>query len=393
MPALVVACILAEIIGCQHDVDPPPYVPPVPVSVGITPQSATLNAGNVISLLANIKGWKVDSTLKWSLSGNNPQTGSLSVSGNSASYTAPSNFGSNPISVTVLVRSNEDTSKSASCIFTVNPGAQNPIHTRISLNLSQVTIQPGETIQLQDSISPANTPVKWELVSGPGTVSASGLYTAPTAVDSAIENAVVKVFAVTDSTVWATAKIAVAVPAPCFRTVVWPILISHCTVGGCHNAIDRVHGLDFTSYDSVMNTVIPYDTTNSLLHQRLNHFATSPDSQVRAINMWIFTGAKYSLCPPDAADFDTTNVHYSTFIAPTIATYCLGCHSERFASECQDIDFSTYNEVALMAQNGQLMSAVSGDGVYPRMPQWGLPLDSSIVLKFRAWINRGYPND
>lgn len=143
-----------------------------------------------------------------------------------------------------------------------------------------------------------------------------------------------------------------------------------------------------------MALVTPGDTANSVLSQRLDHFQTLPDSDVSVIKEWILSGAQNTTCEPNMADCDTANIHYSNYVAPAIATYCLGCHSQRNAGLfCDSIDFSTYNEVALMAQTGALMNVIQHTPPLPVMPEYGPQLDACTIAKIAAWVSNGAPND
>ena len=129
------------------------------VSVAVSPTSATIKTGGQQQFSASVSG-TTNTAVVWTASG-----GSVSTSG---LYTAPSSGGT----YTVTATSAADTSKSASASITVSQ----PI--AVSLSPSSASLQTGGQQQFSASVSgTTNTAVTWA-TSG-GTVSSSGLYTAP----------------------------------------------------------------------------------------------------------------------------------------------------------------------------------------------------------------------
>jgi hypothetical protein len=112
------------------------------------------------------------------------------------------------------------------------------------------------------------------------------------------------------------------------------------------------------------------------------------------LTQWILSGVPNSQCNDGMNDCDTTNVQYSTYIQPTIATYCLGCHSYKNAGLfCDSLDFTNYPTVAKVAQSGLLVDVIRHRYPLPAMPYYGPQLDSCTISKIAAWVNRGAPND
>jgi trimeric autotransporter adhesin len=129
------------------------------VSVGVSPTSASIQTGGQQQFSASVSG-TTNTAVTWTASG-----GSVSSNG---LYTAPSSGGT----YTVTATSAADTSKSASATVTVSQ----PI--AVSLSPTSVNLQTGGQQQFSASVSgTTNTAVTWT-TSG-GTVSTSGLYTAP----------------------------------------------------------------------------------------------------------------------------------------------------------------------------------------------------------------------
>ncbi len=402
IPPLIVLCALWGTWGCDHTTTPPPSTPPTkhgPLTVSLLPTTDTLSLGTTLSLSATISGWATDSTVSWTIIGigvapgtTQAQLGSIACSGRSAVYTAPSSLTASSLLVRVRVRANEDTLSYTDCSVTIlNTASHKPT---ILVNPTALTLKPDQMQQFQATVyGSTNTGVRWELVSGPGTLSANGLYLAPTVVPDSSETAIIEALLLADTTIVTQATIKILYPGPCFQTMIQPFFISNCTITGCHNPIDHIHSLDFTSYDGLMTTVVPGDTAKSQLFQRITHIKRPSNEQIAAVAQWILAGAPNSECNQGLADCDTVGIHYSTFVQPMIATYCLGCHTERFNAVNDSVDFSTYNTAQLMAQTGYLLGVIRHKYPLPSMPEYGPKLDSCTIAKIADWVNRGAPND
>jgi hypothetical protein len=373
--------------------------PHAALAVSLLPATDTLAQGGSLPLMATISGWTTDSTISWIIIGigvapgtTQSQLGSINCTGLTATYSAPSTLATSQLLVRVRVRSNQDTLNYADCILTIQSKGNGKLS--ILVNPTAVTLQPSQTQQFQATVSGStNMGVRWKLVSGPGSLTSAGWYIAPSTLSDTSATAIIEAIALADSTVRGQAAITIQTPGPCFRTVVQPILISHCTIQGCHNPTDHVRGYDFTTYAGLMAVVIPGDTANSLLFQRINHVVILSPTQIAAIGQWIYSGAPNSQCPDDFVDCDTTGIHYSTYVQPTIAIYCLGCHSQRTAGICDSLDFTNYATVQEVAQSGTLLNVLRHRFPLPAMPQYGPELDSCTIGKIAAWVNRGAPND
>lgn len=138
------------------------------VSVSISPTSASLNGGGTQPFTATVTG-SSNTAVTWSLTG----PGTLSTSG---LYTAPVTI-SNQTTATVKATSQADTTKSASAVVTLNPVV-------VSISPTSATLNGGGTQQFKATVTgSSNAGVTWSL-SGSGTLSSSGLYTAPATISS-----------------------------------------------------------------------------------------------------------------------------------------------------------------------------------------------------------------
>jgi hypothetical protein len=156
------------------------------VLLSINPTSASVPTASVNSFTATVSGTS-NTAVTWNLSGagcSGSACGSLSTSSTSAVYAAP-DVAPTPPSVAVKATSMADPSKSASANVTIVPMV---VVTVTPTNTSVVT---GATQQLNASVTgTTNTAVSWTLQGAGctgtacGTMSSSGLYTAPQSVPS-----------------------------------------------------------------------------------------------------------------------------------------------------------------------------------------------------------------
>ncbi|MDE3196414.1 MAG: hypothetical protein KGN84_08725, partial [Acidobacteriota bacterium] len=155
-------------IGLIPPPPPPPIFPPVvSVSVSVNPTAVTLAASGQAQLTAIVSGTS-DTAVTWSLS---PAVGSVSDSG---LYTAPSSISSEQ-SVTVTATSEADPTKTAAVTITLNPPAG-----AVLLSPTSISVGPAQQVQFAASVfGSANSGVVWNLSPAIGSLSDSGLYTAP----------------------------------------------------------------------------------------------------------------------------------------------------------------------------------------------------------------------
>lgn len=154
--------------------------PPPPVSVTISPTTASVEINNTAQFTATVRNTS-NTAVNWlvnDVAGGNTTVGTISASG---LYTAPAAV-PNPDSVTVKAVSQADASKSASATVTIT------LVIGISVAPTTATVPAGATQQFTATVeNTADTSVTWKVndVTGGnstlGTISTSGLYTAPLA--------------------------------------------------------------------------------------------------------------------------------------------------------------------------------------------------------------------
>lgn len=178
------------------------------VSVGVSPSSVSVGLGGQQQFKATVTG-TTNTAVTWSLSGSGCAgtiCGTISTGG---LYSAPSTA-PNPPFVTVTATSVADPTKSASAAVQITQ--------QIGITISPTSAQvvEGQTKQFTATVSgTSNTAVNWSVTgtgcsgSGCGTISSSGLYTAP---DSVPTQVVVTATPVADTSISASAIVTIIAP-------------------------------------------------------------------------------------------------------------------------------------------------------------------------------------
>ena len=104
------------------------------------------------------------------------------------------------------------------------------------------------------------------------------------------------------------------------------------------------------------------------------------------------TSKKEDLTTPSTAACDTTTVRLSVEIQAIMTAQCFSCHGGN-ASLASGIQLENYAVIKAYAGNGQLLQAITHTGNVTPMPNNGTLLSACDINKFRAWINRGAPNN
>lgn len=197
---------------------------------------------------------------------------------------------------------------------------------------------------------------------------------------------------------------------PCDPDVVYfdrdllPILKSNCAKSGCHDAVTHQEDIILDNFENVMASGIvkPYDLNGSDMYEVITE--TDPDKrmpeppnqklsteQITLISKWILQGAKDLTCDDMAGQCDTTSITYSGFVAPLLATYCVGCHSGGAPSG--NIVLNLHAGVQTVALNGRLIGAITWANGFQQMPRGSGKLSDCNIQKIKAWISNGALNN
>jgi uncharacterized protein YjdB len=198
------------------------------ISVSVGPKTANVAGGQTQTFLATILNpnntgvnWALSSTgCTGSACGSLGNAGGNNNQGWTIDYTAPLTIPS-PATVTISATSKDDPSKSDSAVITVTAAV-----VTVSVSPASPAVMLGATQQLSATVKgTTNTGVTWSL-SGPGNVSTSGLYTAPTTLTTPA-SVTVTATSQADNTKSGTATITI----PAVTVAISPS-ISSVTIGG-----------------------------------------------------------------------------------------------------------------------------------------------------------------
>ena len=97
----------------------------------------------------------------------------------------------------------------------------------------------------------------------------------------------------------------------------------------------------------------------------------------------IDTGPDPNPNPTDSCD--TANVTYAGSVYPIFEQYCTFCHGGAIPEA--GIDLTSYEDVAMVAQSGQLLGAINHDANYSPMPKDGNKLSVCQIRTITIWVN------
>lgn len=186
-----------------------------------------------------------------------------------------------------------------------------------------------------------------------------------------------------------------------FQQQVLPILLSNCTMSGCHDVTSHQDGVILTNFQNVMTTagIRPGRPFDSELYEMI--VETDPrkkmppppnaplsSQQIELIFNWIQQGAQDLVCQ------DLCNANsftYSGSIQTIISNKCQGCHSG--GTPQGSIDLSTYNGVKAKVDDGRLWGAVNHLAGFSAMPKNGNQLSTCEIDQIKNWIAAGATNN
>ena len=185
-----------------------------------------------------------------------------------------------------------------------------------------------------------------------------------------------------------------------FQYDVLPVLVSSCATSGCHDAITKEDGYQLTDYkNAIKKGVSAGRANNSKLYAEIangsmpprNANITMTQAQKDVIAKWINQGAKNLTCNPNFGTCDSTNVKFSTFIAPLVQNKCLGCHTATSAGG--GVVLNSYATIKTSVQSGKFWGSVNHASGFSAMPKGTDKMPQCDLNKIKAWINRGALNN
>ncbi|HMQ60134.1 MAG TPA: hypothetical protein PKE06_05655 [Flavilitoribacter sp.] len=185
-------------------------------------------------------------------------------------------------------------------------------------------------------------------------------------------------------------------PTVYFEEDVFPLIVTNCTKSGCHNAVDREQGYDFTTYNGIMTAVKAGDYKGSPLYTSLvTPFGYMPqdgdrfsDENVALIALWIEQGAANN---SGNAGCNTDSVTYNKTVVGIFQGWCYACHSGN--NPVGVIRLETYSQVKPYVDNGQILGTIRHDSGFLAMPDGGGKIPSCDIKQIEKWISNGAPDN
>ncbi|HET9402010.1 MAG TPA: hypothetical protein VFO34_13765 [Candidatus Acidoferrales bacterium] len=343
--------------------------PPAAISVSLSPPGGAVLLGSTMQFSATVTN-ATNSAVAWSVdgvAGGNAGNGTISSAG---MYSAPQVLP--PSSETIAATSVSDPTKSASASITVTSDVA------VSISPGLATVQPGGTQQFSSTISSAGRPVSsvtWFVngIAGGntslGTISGSGLYTAPQTPAAAL-NVTVTAQSVADPSKSAAAVVTVTSP-PSVSVMVSPALatiglgntqVFSAQVSGTANTLVTWDVNGITSGNASVGTLSPGALPNSVVYGAPSSFFSGP-IDVRA------TSAANPAASGSATISLTSGVAIS--LAPSIATLAIN-HRQRFSATIAGSATSNVNwSVGGIAGGNSALGQICAAGSDPCMPLSG----------------------
>jgi len=166
-----------------------------------------------------------------------------------------------------------------------------------------------------------------------------------------------------------------------FISTVEPVLQNNCY--GCHSNITPNGRIDLTDFN-VLASLVVNGRLSGVINREAGFSPMPPgfalDScTVKQIDSWIADTASTII-----SSCDTLNVTYTANVYPILQANCNSCHSG--ASPAGGLDFTNYNQLALVAQNGALMGSIQHSEGYSPMPQNADKLDDCSIAQIGIWV-------
>ena len=189
----------------------------------------------------------------------------------------------------------------------------------------------------------------------------------------------------------------------CFERDVYPIIVSNCTQSGCHNAVDREKGRDYSTYEGILRDVRKGNYQASKLYTVLvkssgeeamppKPYSQLSDEQILTIATWIEEGAGNDTCVNTITCDTIGAISYTTQIRPILTNWCNSCHAGT-APNGGGISLSSHAGVKAAALDGSLLGSVKQESGYSAMPQTGNKLSNCDIAKIQKWVDAGAPSN
>lgn len=246
----------------------------VPVVVSVSPTSTSVQLGNTQSFTSAVGGTS-NTAVTWSVTSGGGTISSTGV------YTAPATM---PASSSVTIRATSQASPSSGANASITLVAPPPPPVTVSVSPATASVQIGQTQTFSATVAnTSNTAVTWSIASGSGSISQSGIYTAP-ATMPASSSVTVRATSQASSTATATASITITPPPPPTVNISHARFLEQTSFGPTTATLAEVaqKGFDQFLIDqfNAAETPIPTPANNSMGDLRtwwLYNCTTAPD--------------------------------------------------------------------------------------------------------------------
>ena len=191
----------------------------------------------------------------------------------------------------------------------------------------------------------------------------------------------------------------------CFENDIKPIINNNCAGSGCHDAITKEKGRNYTTLEGILKDVKKGNYQQSKLYQVLilpdfTEQAMPPkpsvrlaDDQIELIARWIEEGATNTSCTVSTSCDTNRIMSYNSDIKPLINTNCAGsaCHSA--TTQAGSISYATYASSLPTINNGKFMGSINHLSGFSAMPKSANKLSNCNIAKIQKWVNAGAPNN
>ncbi len=256
------------------------------ISVSLTPSSVALTARQTQQFTATVTG-SSNQQVTWSLS-----PGGMGTISSAGLYTAPTSVTAAQ-TVTLNATSAADATKSANASISLTPSAT---AIAVSISPAAATLGAGKTLQFAATVTGStNQQVAWSLSSAVGTLSSSGLYTAPVSITSA-QTVTVKATSAADTTKSATASVNLTVMSSSVYGYQRLLTLAHSQVAGSDQTnfpvlIQGVYpSLATVAHGGHVQSVNGYDiafSSDSAASHLLNWEVESYNPSTGALSAWV----------------------------------------------------------------------------------------------------------
>lgn len=201
----------------------------------------------------------------------------------------------------------------------------------------------------------------------------------------------------------------------CYETQVLPILQTSCGITGCHASGSAAEGFDISSYESIMEAVVPGDPRGSKLYSVITDINSEnmmppgnplTREQRTVIQVWIAQGALKTLCAGGNGNGNgngnggADSICFLQNILPIFISNCAmsSCHDG--LSQGEEDELYPLNSYATIRQHvvpfnpssSDVYRAVNGAGEEFMPPPPKSPLTASQKELLRKWIAEGALN-